>query len=105
MKKIDYRTSIACVALLATLHTSCVKDEGSYEMDPINEVTIGGLESSYSKIAYSETLDITPDLSGSIAGKDESHYTYKWLLKLNNVANTEEPATVIGTERNLHYTV
>ena len=51
---------------------SCVEDEGNYELAPINEISISGIEESYSRIAHAESLVIEPEIKGTISNTDES---------------------------------
>lgn len=78
------------------LACSCVEDEGNYDITPMNQVSIDGMESRYSLLAYLDELEIDPQLTGSIYGENESNYEYKWLLCHNK--HTHE---VLGTERKL----
>lgn len=79
---------------------SCVDDEGSYENRPVNEVTIVGMEDSYSVIAGVTELDIQPEIEGTLQGTDESNYEYTWYVCLNDL-NTSHEHTVLSHEKNL----
>lgn len=78
----------------ACLMVSCYDDKGNYDYFDINEVNVTGVPESQ-EIDQHETLTITPQLEGTLYGKDESNYEYEW--KLNN--------KVISTERDLQYQV
>lgn len=90
MKLIHTITAALCVALMA----SCYEDEGNYDYHDINEVTITGVPTRQ-EIDRLETLTITPELEGTLYGKDESQYEYLWELNKK----------VISTEKNLSYEV
>ena len=89
---------------LAACLSACVEDEGSYDIHPINEIEIKGLEESYSKIAFSESLSIKPEVNLTDKGVNESDLEYQWIISNNNVG-AEQHHTVIGTEKNLEYKV
>ena len=90
MKLIHTITAALCVVLMA----SCYEDEGNYDYHDINEVTITGVPTRQ-EIDRLETLTITPELEGTLYGKDESQYEYLWELNKK----------VISTEKNLSYEV
>lgn len=82
---------------------SCVEDEGNYELAPINEISISGIEKNYSCIAYAESLVIEPEIKGTISNTDESQLEYKWFFSEGNGSDITH--TVISTERNLNFPV
>lgn len=90
MKTLKYLICICSIGLLA----SCYEDEGNYDYRDINEVGVKDVP-EMREIDQFETLDITPDLEGTIYGDDESNYEYEWSLNKK----------VISTERNLSYVV
>ena len=56
MKK-KYIASIIVLAATMTFGlVSCVEDEGTYELSPINEISISGIDEEYTKKSYVETL-------------------------------------------------
>lgn len=82
---------------------SCVEDEGNYELAPINEISISGIEESYSRIAHAESLVIEPEIKGTISNTDESQLEYKWFF--SESSGMDITHTVISTERNLNIPV
>ena len=100
MKKYIYLTLIATIAGF----TSCVEDEGNNVISEINEIEISGLEESYYKVSGQETLEITPQIKGSLSNTDESNLEYKWFL-CKDATDNEHAHEVISTERNLNYPV
>lgn len=92
-------------ALLAAAvsFNSCVEDEGSNEIHLYNEVSISGIEDVYAGVSGIDVVEITPVIEGSLSGKDESNYEYKWFLCTNSITNHSHQ--VISTERNLSYPI
>lgn len=83
--------------------SSCVEDEGSNEIMAYNEVSISGIEETYAGVSGLDVINITPEISGTLSGKDESNFEYKWFLCTPAISNhTHE---VISTERNLSYPI
>lgn len=64
--------------VLAGFMTACVEDEGSYTYTPVNEINIDGIEDTYYGMAYSDVIEITPNITGSVKGEDISDYEYTW---------------------------
>ena len=69
---------------LACILPSCVEDEGSYTYTPVNEVSIAGIESTYQALAFFDNVTITPEITGSESGEDQSNYEYAWYICRNN---------------------
>lgn len=84
---------------------SCVEDKGSYEHLPVNEITVSGLEKSYSVLAGITELEINPIVEGTIFGKDDSNYEYTWYVCESKIGTSEHKHTVIGNEKKLKTTV
>lgn len=103
MKK-KYIASIMVLAATMTFGlVSCVEDEGTYELSPINEISISGIDEEYTKKSYVETLSIEPVLEGSLSGKDEDQLEYKWFF--SSSSGTSFTHTLISTDRNLNFPV
>lgn len=81
---------------------SCVEDEGTYDLQPVNEVTIEGLdENGYSVLSNVDVLYIEADIIGSLTEKNAPDaYEYSWFL-----IDAEGSKQEIGTERILNYEV
>lgn len=81
---------------------ACSEDEGNYDYRAINDVTISGIEESYTRLNGAEKLEINPVIT--TAFNDDSKLTYEWKLQRNNSAASNY-REVIGTERNLSWDV
>ena len=98
MKKLlAYVQVLALPFLLA-----CSEDDGNYDYREINDVTISGIEESYTRLNGAEKLEINPVIT--TAFNDDSKLTYEWRLQRNNSA-AENYRAVIGTERDLSWDV
>lgn len=74
MKKI---VNCLLVAALAFAVSSCYKDKGNYDYEPVDDVKLSGFElSGYSKIALKDVLHIDPVIDG-MSGSD---FSYIWAL-------------------------
>lgn len=100
-KRLIYMTALA-----ATLSLSACFEDDSQLGSPLGDITIEGIESSYTKNAYvGEKLQITPKIETDYADMD-----YQWLLlgeetgTIKENGDTIQP-TVIGTEKDLNYEV
>lgn len=96
MKKIYIIYIMLAVGLL-----SCVEDEGSYTLSPVNEITVSGIEEEYNKVSYSETLNINPEIKMSSNLIDENQLAYLWFICNGSIS--DEQHTIIGTEKKLDY--
>lgn len=74
------------ILLFALSHmlSSCVEDETNYDITPVNEVSINGIEENYYGMAYSDVISITPEITGSLKGEDISNYEFTWFRCSNN---------------------
>lgn len=82
---------------------SCVEDEGNYDLNPVNEIIISGIEDSYSRIAYSESLSISPVLECTAADVNEDDLEYKWFICEGLQSLSQHKHTIIGSGKNLNY--
>lgn len=80
---------------------SCVEDEGNYNYETLNEVTVDSIKSVYPCMSKSDTIFVTPEIKGSISGNDLGNYEYKWYI----CSGMDHEHTVIGTEKDLAYFV
>ncbi len=96
------RYYISAIAGLALAISSCVEDEGSYKMLPVNEVNVSGLESSYPVTAGVTQLQIEPAIEGTLSGTDDSQYEYSWYACDPELGADIHEHTVLGTEKNLN---
>lgn len=88
------KSKIIIMALLSLFMTACYEDEGNYSYHDINEVTIENVPELI-EVDRLETLSITPRLTGTLYGGDESQYSYEWQLGKK----------VISTDKELSYEV
>lgn len=100
MNKKNIYKSIAIAGIFvmgSTIFTSCASDEGNYDYNSLNELTISGIEEKYYAEQFEE-LNISPTITGS-QSFNESDYDYMWVIyKYNDSAL--EPDTV-SREKNL----
>lgn len=104
MKKIFLYPQIL-IAILVANCISCVEDEGNYELEEVNEITIKGIEKEYDKLSYIETLEINPELSSSIKGKSEEDLEFRWFVCSGSSTLNDHRHETISTQRNLNYKV
>ena len=81
---------------------SCSEDDGNYDYRAINDVTISGIEESYTALNGTDKLEISPVISTSF--NDDSHLTYEWKVQSGNSPALNYRA-VVGTEKNLSWEV
>ena len=81
---------------------SCSEDDGNYDYRAINDVTISGIEESYTALNGTDKLEISPVISTSFG--DDSHLTYEWKVQAVNSPDLNHRA-VVGTEKNLSWEV
>lgn len=102
MKRIIY-LSLA-LALTMSL-SSCFSDDSSLSTEAIGDITVLGIEDSYSNVAYmGEYLDITPQVESN------EEMTYSWLLLSDKSGTDDEQGNeiqpeVIGHDKDLHYEI
>lgn len=91
------------MALLALpLLPACNEDKGNYDYHAINDVTISGIEESYTVLNGAERLEISPVITTLM--NDDSHLTYEWRVQTQNSAESNYRA-VLSTERDLSWDV
>ena len=91
------------ILLLATIgFFSCVEDEGSYTYTSLNEITIEGIEPSYSVLDKVDTIKISPTIKGSILEDNLDNYDFQWHI---HEGITEHKHTIIGNKKDLEYKV
>lgn len=95
--------------LLATaaIFTSCVDDEGSYELSPINEmeVTISN-EDGYTAYIMGDPVLISADVKGTMAEEnDPDRYAYHWYVKIiTDMVSQAFRVVDLSSEREFNYT-
>lgn len=90
--------NIIILAFLLCTLSACVEDEGNYTYTPVNEVSVDGIEESYDALAFSDYIEISPNVEGSLTGDDTSNYEYAWFRCYNN--HTHD---TICREKNLNW--
>lgn len=85
--------------------SSCIEDKGSYGNIPVNEVSVSGLEKTYSVMSGITELNIEPTVKGTILGEDDSQYEYTWYACKSSLTETNHEHTILGNERNLNTVV
>ena len=93
--------SFSFLLLAGMLFSSCYKDLGNYDYNPINEVAIEGINESYTAM-LGERFQITPDLKFTMdQSGDTSAYTYEWTgLRMDGALPAERKKDIAVT-RNL----
>jgi len=103
MKTINIIQSTVCSLFAFTMLlsiSSCASDEGNYDYQEVNQLTISGIQDKYEVEQFSD-LTITPTITGSVAF-DESDYSFLWFIYKYN--SKEIPDTV-SYEKNLNATI
>ncbi len=72
MKKILY--SLFALVML----TGCYEDKSSDRYDPVGSIEITGIESSYTKTALVDVLEIRPEVTSTDPADDVSEFEYLW---------------------------
>lgn len=97
MKKTKNIFSLALVTVCLTVFfTACASDEGNYDYTKSNDLTITGLESSYT-VEQFNSLSIHPSITGT-QGFDSSNYEYVWYIY--QISGTADPDT-LSNEKDL----
>jgi len=104
MKKYEITAAILTTFSMFGL-TSCVEDEGNYDLTEPNEVAISNIKDEYNLLSYVETLEITPTLECSDKNTAEDDLEYKWFVCSGSTTLNSHEHEVISTERNLSYKV
>lgn len=81
---------------------ACSEDEGNYDYRAINDVTISGIEESYTRLNGADKLEINPVIT--TAFNDDSKLTYEWKVQRENSPQLNY-REVVGTDRNLSWDV
>src|SRR5690242_6865875 len=86
--------------MLLLLSWSCVKDEGNYDYNEINELKVTGIAKEYT--AYTgDYFKIAPDLNPTLDdGSNPNRYTYEWVA-INPLKLVSESKTVISKTKDI----
>lgn len=85
----------------------CYDDEGNYDYQTINEISIGDtlfIDTIYTVYSGLDTLRITPTIESTLS-ENESNYKYEWIIKSSTFGSTIQQIIPIDTTRNLVYPV
>lgn len=90
------RFKILFLLALVTSLAACYKDKGNYVYHDINEITIDGLNASYSVIPGLGALHIEPKIVMTEAAADPARFEYYWIvIKGTTVIDTIGRAAVL----------
>lgn len=86
--------------------SSCFDDKGNYDYHEINQVEIAGLEESawYSKIAFVDTLRISPEVTSNWYQDNLDNYRFEWKFistLANEVTDGDTIDYVVSREKDL----
>lgn len=99
MKINKYKRLIFSLFAGILLASSCADDKGNYDYSDLNNITIDGISKDITALSYSN-LEITPVFKNFIPAEDQFDFEWK-AIQMSGDRETE----VIGTEKNLNYTV
>ena len=98
--------AIHCSLFTGVALTSCYEDKGNYSYTALNEISVSApVSGTYFAIDRYDTLHIEPQLSFTQGTIDDSQLTFRWEMYLDDWANTEAKAIVLGTDRVLNAVV
>jgi hypothetical protein len=88
--------------LLTVFLSACYDDKGNYDYHDINELTISGIEKSYSCMTDMDVLHIEPNIkmTEAVGESDDLRFEYYWIAMRGST-----PIDTIGRERILDYFV
>lgn len=90
---------ICCAAVLWSL-TACYEDKGNYDYTELNEISVvAPAAGTYFAVDRYDILHIEPQLAFTQGTMDESQLDFLWEMYLDDWANTEAKAFVLGRER------
>lgn len=82
---------------------ACYEDKGNYDYTELNEISVlSPAPGTAFAVDRYDTLHIEPQLAFTQGTIDDSRLSFKWEMYLNDWANTEAQAVVVGEERNLN---
>ena len=90
---------ICCAAMLWSL-AACNEDKGNYDYTELNEISVvSPTAGTYFAIDRYDILHIEPQLAFTQGTMDDSQLDFLWEMYLDDWANTESKAVVLGRER------
>ncbi|AOM78008.1 PKD-like family lipoprotein [Pedobacter steynii] len=91
---------IFVLIILAALFASCAKDKGNYDLRPINEIAVTGLDTSKTyEVLLNDTLRINTDIKQE--NVQNGKYKYRWYVYSDNY----DPAVELSAEKNLNKSI
>lgn len=90
---------ICCAAVLWSL-AACYEDKGNYDYTELNEISVvSPAAGTYFPVDRYDVLHIEPQLAFTQETLDDSQLDFLWEMYLDDWANTEAKAVVLGRER------
>ena len=90
-------------ALFAIGIFACYDDEGNYDYQEINEISVDSLKEEYAAYMLADTLRISPIVRFTQDSTTEERFEYSWYLSSKKI--TEEKIIKISDKKNLEYHV
>ena len=91
---------ILCLVFAIVSLMACYEDKGNYDYTALNEISVVSPSAgTYFAIDRYETLHIDPQLAFTQGEMDDSQLDFLWEMYLDDWANTEAKAVVLGRER------
>ena len=78
---------LLCV-MLGVLFCRCAEDKGNYDYTPVDELTIEGIDGTYTKIV-GDSMKILVTFEHSVQGENEN-YEYLWEMDGKKIADTRD---------------
>ena len=78
---------------------SCIKDEGNYDYNDINEVVFEGFAEEYSALRFDNLTINTDDVKFTLDNAGTGSYEYKWHALSKNLIDDE--IHVLSTDKNI----
>ncbi len=97
------------LALLVLTLSGCSEDKGNYDYTPIDEISVEGIQNSYSALVGGK-LEISVNLIHSIENAGDEHLAYSWNVNGEEVSTEKDldvflPPLPLGKKINCTYTV
>jgi len=87
---------------LLLLMASCAKDKTNFDLKPKEQITVTGLESSYTTISQKDHLNIDPTVTST---EPDANFDYLWGIYETNVQGSAPVLDTIGRTKKLDYLV
>lgn len=91
---------LLCCAMALWCLAACYEDKGNYDYTELNEISVVAPSAgTHYAIDRYDTLHIEPQLAFTQGAMDDSQLEFLWEMYLDDWANTEAKAVVLGRER------